>query len=603
MSDPAPRRKLAAILAADAVNFSLMMGKNEDRTLKNLKVCRAITDESIQNNHGRIFHTAGDSVIAEFASPVDAVVAAVEFQKILKERNLTCDPEDVMQFRVGLNLGDIIIEGDNLYGEGINIAARIEATAEAGGISVSHKFYEEVNRKLDLNFESMGEQSLKNISQMVVTYRVNLGQSSPVNQSAAVVAAHQPIDLSVISDAKPPSIAVLPFTNMSGDPEQEYFADGITEDIITNLSTWKTFPVISRNSSFTYKGKVVNMKELGKELGVSFAVEGSIRKSGNRVRITAQLINTIDDQHLWSEKWDRNLDDIFEVQDEISIAIAAKVSPAITGKLQEQLNKKPPANMNAWELYLKGLSEYNNRQKTDGQDAGLDKAKEFLEKSVEVDPSYADAYSLLAQCHTAELIQNISKDGKQTLQNMFDLAKKAESLDQVNLKALSVLGMYYFFKAEYALHAEYFQKLLKSNPSAPGGHTGLGVNKIVTGDFFDSLELMKKGIELSPFDPEIHHMYAGIGLANMGLKNYQESLNAIDTCLSKIKAGNFIGYKTAALAYLDRMDEAGEYLNMYLSMRPAMKTEKDFRRLMWGHSEITTILFEGLLKAGWKPEA
>jgi tetratricopeptide (TPR) repeat protein len=186
---------------------------------------------------------------------------------------------------------------------------------------------------------------------------------------------------------------------------------------------------------------------------------------------------------------------------------------------------------------------------------------------------------------------------------MFDLAKKAESLDQVNLKALSVLGMYYFFKAEYALHAEYFQKLLKSNPSAPGGHTGLGVNKMVNGDFSASLELMKKGIELSPFDPEIQHMYAGIGLSNMGLKNYQESLNAIDTCLSKIKAGNFIGFKTAALAYLDRMDEAGEYLNMYLSMRPAMKTEKDFRRLMWGDSEITTILFEGLLKAGWKPEA
>lgn len=602
MSSPAPRRKLAAILAADAVNFSLMMGKNEDRTLKNLKICRSITDESIQNIHGRIFHTAGDSVIAEFASPVDAIVAAVEFQKILKERNLSCDPQDAMLFRVGLNLGDIIIEGDNLYGEGINIAARIEATAEPGGISVSHKFYEEVNRKLDLNFESLGEQNLKNITQVVATYRVNLGQLTPVNTPAEVAPALPSLVGEKLSDAKPPSIAVLPFTNMSGDPDQEYFADGITEDIITNLSTWKTFPVISRNSSFTYKGKVVNMKELGKELGVGFAVEGSIRKSGNRVRITAQLINTIEDQHLWSEKWDRNLDDIFEVQDEISIAIAAKVSPAITHKLQEQLNKKAPANMNAWELYLKGLSEYNNRQKTDGLDEGLDKAKEFLGKSIAIDPNFPDTHAILAQCQMAELIQNISKDGRQTLQNILDFAKKAESLDKENVKASGVLGMYYFFRAEYDLSAEYFEKLLKSNPSAPSGHTGLGINKVVNGNFSEALVLFNKAIELSPFEPDIHHWYAGLGLANLGLKNYQESLKVFDTCLSKIRAGNFIGYKTAALAYLGRIEEAKEYLATYLSMRSNMKSEKDFRKLMWGDSEITTIVFHGLLKAGWTPE-
>lgn len=602
MSSTAPRRKLAAILAADAVNFSLMMGKNEDRTLKNLKICRSITDESIQNNHGRIFHTAGDSVIAEFASPVDAIVAAVEFQKILKERNLSCDPQDAMLFRVGLNLGDIIIEGENLYGEGINIAARIEATAEPGGISVSHKFYEEVNRKLDLNFESLGEQNLKNISQVVATYRVNLGEPSPVSTPAEVIAAVPSLVGHVLSDAKPPSIAVLPFTNMSGDPDQEYFADGITEDIITNLSTWKTFPVISRNSSFTYKGKVVNMKELGKELGVSFAVEGSIRKSGNRVRITAQLINTIEDQHLWSQKWDRSLDDIFEVQDEISIAIAAKVSPAITHKLQEQLNKKAHANMNAWELYLKGLSEYNNRQKTDGLDMGLDKAKEFLNKSIAIDPNYPDTHAVLAQCHVAELVQNISKDGRQTLQNILDFTKKAESLDKENVKASGLLGWYYFFSAEYALSAEYFQKLLKSNPSASGGYYGLGGIKVINGDFSDALLLFNKAIELSPLEPDIHYYYAGVGLANLGLKNYQESLQAFDTCLSKIRAGNFIGYKTAALAYLDRIDEAKEYLTTYLSMRSNMKSEKDFRKLMWGDSEITTIVFNGLLIAGWAPE-
>lgn len=598
MSDPAPRRKLAAILAADVVNFSLLMGKNEDRTLKNLKVCRAITDESIQNNHGRIFHTAGDSVIAEFASPVDAVVAAVEFQKILKERNLTCAPEDVMQFRVGLNLGDIIIEGDNLYGEGINIAARIEATAEPGGISVSHKFYEEVNRKLDLNFESLGEQNLKNISQMVTTYRVNLGQPSPANQPAEVVAADLYLGFDTISDAKPPSIVVLPFTNMSGDPEQDYFADGITEDIITNLSTWKTFPVISRNSSFTYKGKVVNMKELGKELGVSFAVEGSIRKSGNRVRITAQLINTIDDQHLWSEKWDRNLDDIFELQDEISIAIAAKVSPAITGKLQEQLNKKLPANMNAWELYLKGLSEFNNRKRTDGKDEGLEKARQFLKESIEIDPNYADAYALYSGCLVFEIVQNIATDRNETMKGILSYAQKAESLDQENIIALSFLGTYYHFTGKNSLLKEYATRIIKLNPSNPLGYNNLAFYELKCGNYDKSIILANKAIELSPFESDMSNTVKA--LSYLGINKYQDSLDLFDKLLAKSSLAIHFCYKSAALAYLDRIEEANENLVRYLNFRPNLKSEKDFRQLFWGDAEITTIIFEGLIKAGWK---
>ncbi|MBT3735689.1 MAG: adenylate/guanylate cyclase domain-containing protein, partial [Gammaproteobacteria bacterium] len=299
MSQTTPRRKLVAILAADVVGFSKKMGENEDRTLQNLKACRTITDESIVTYHGRVFGSAGDSVIAEFGSPVDAVVAAVEFQKNLRDRNNEVDPENQMQFRVGLNLGDVIVEGDNLYGDGVNVAARLEPLAEPGGICVSGKFHDEVRRKLDLGFVSSGPQEMKNIEEPVHTFMVEIGSSSKVLEAFTVPVPAEPTPQTTpapaATEATVPAIAVLPFTNMGGDPEQEYFADGISEDIITNLSLWRTFPVISRNSSFTYRGQSHNLKQVAQELGARYIVEGSVRKGGNRVRITAQLIDTDED--------------------------------------------------------------------------------------------------------------------------------------------------------------------------------------------------------------------------------------------------------------------------------------------------------------------
>ena len=376
MSQTTPRRKLAAILAADIVGFSRMMGENEDRTLHNLKACRAITDESIETYHGRVFGSAGDSVIAEFASPVDAIVAAVEFQRNMRDRNNEVAPEDQMQFRVGLNLGDVIVEGDNLYGDGVNVAARLEPLAEPGGICVSGKFHDEVRRKLDLGFVSSGPQEMKNIEEPVHTFMVEIGSSSKVLEAFTVPTPAEPTppaaSAPAVSDAKVPAIAVLPFTNMGGDPEQEYFADGITEDIITNLSLWRTFPVISRNSSFTFRGQSHNLKQVAQELGARYIVEGSVRKGGNRVRITAQLIDAEEDHHLWSEKWDRTLEDIFDVQDEVSEAIARRVAPSVTGHEQNRLVRKRPENLSAWEEYLQGLRCYHERQRTDYEDTGLD---------------------------------------------------------------------------------------------------------------------------------------------------------------------------------------------------------------------------------------
>ncbi|MDP7318245.1 MAG: adenylate/guanylate cyclase domain-containing protein, partial [SAR324 cluster bacterium] len=437
MSDSTPRRKLAAILAADVVGFSKKMGENEDRTLHNLKICRAITDESIETYHGRVFGSAGDSVIAEFASPVDAIVAAVEFQRNLRDRNEAVPPEDRMQFRVGLNIGDVIVEGDNLFGDGVNVAARLEPLAEPGGILVSGKFHDEVRRKLDLSFMDKGAQEMKNIEDPVPTFRVELGNASEVLQAFAVSSPPpQAAPAEPEEPSKPPAIAVMPFTNMSGDPEQEYFADGITEDIITNLSLWKTFPVISRNSSFTYKGKSVNLKEVAEELGVRYIVEGSVRKGGSKVRITAQLIDATEDHHLWSERWDRSLDDIFEVQDEVSSAIAALVSPAVKGQEQDRVIRKPTKNLNAWDEYLRGLAILNS-------DGDLEKAKAHGYKSIELDPRLSDAYILVGQClRLGELYNPEKQDQREAIETEFhEKAKKAFELDSKNPEALIILSV------------------------------------------------------------------------------------------------------------------------------------------------------------------
>ena len=436
MADSGPRRKLAAILAADVVGFSKKMGEDEDRTLSNLKACRSLTDAAIKQNHGRIFGSAGDSVIAEFASPVDAVVAATEFQRNIRDRNEGVSDEDQMLFRVGLNLGDVIIEGDNLYGDGVNVASRLEASAEPGGITLSGKFHDEVCRKLDMSFVSTGEQVMKNITSPVQTYKIEvstLPKTNHITKTESIIETSVE-DQGSTSDPdlveKPPTIAVLPFSNMSGDSEQDYFVDGITEDIITNLSLWRTFPVISRNSSFTFKGKSMNLKDAAKELGSRYIVEGSVRKGGQRVRITAQLIDAEHDHHLWSEKWDKNLEDIFDIQDEVSASIAAQINPTLEDYERERIERVKPSNYNAWETYLKSLQIFNNRNPSDHEDIELKKAQSLCEKSIELDDSMSLAYSLLAKICEWELLQFTTDDSKKTLDEMLTYAKKPKNLIQ-----------------------------------------------------------------------------------------------------------------------------------------------------------------------------
>jgi len=607
LTESTPRRKLAAILAADVVGFSRMMGENEDRTLHNLKICRAITDESIETYHGRVFGSAGDSVIAEFASPVDSIVAAVEFQKNLRDRNNEVAPEDQMQFRVGLNLGDVIVEGDNLYGDGVNVAARLEPLAEPGGICVSGKFHDEVRRKLDLGFVSSGPQEMKNIEEPVHTFMVEIGSSSKVLEAFAVptlaeTTAQVAPEPPATAEAKVPAIAVLPFTNMGGDPEQEYFADGITEDIITNLSLWRTFPVISRNSSFTFRGQSHNLKQVAQELGARYIVEGSVRKGGNRIRITAQLIDAEEDHHLWSEKWDRTLEDIFDVQDEVSEAIARRVAPSVTGHEQNRLTRKRPENFSAWEVYLQGLRCYHERQHTDHEDPGLVQARQHFERAVEMEPSHSDAHAYLGLNSMWELIQRITKNPEKTLDEIMAHGRKAESLNPENPLALMSIAAAYFFRGDHTTALDYAQRAVQFNPSNAFSFFWLSLAQLHAGDFQQGEESILKGIELSPADPNMNHFNATHYFALLGQERYDEALVAIDKALRQHKAGLMLGFRAAVLGHLEKGPEAKEALNRYLALRPNLKTRNDYRRIFVPNSALADPIIEGLVKAGWGPE-
>ena len=609
MAESGPRRKLAAILAADVVGFSKLMGENEDRTLRNLKACRSLTDEAIKLNHGRIFGSAGDSVIAEFGSPVDAVVAATEFQRNLRDRNEGVSDEDQMLFRVGLNLGDVIIEGDNLYGDGVNVAARLEASAEPGGITLSGKFHDEVCRKLDMSFVSTGEQVMKNITNPVPTYKIEVSalpkaETSPKTEPIIETSAEDQVSTSDQGlEEKPPAIAVLPFTNMSGDPEQEYFADGITEDIITNLSQWRTFPVISRNSSFTFRGQSHKLKQVAQELGARYIVEGSVRKGGNRVRITAQLIDADEDHHLWSEKWDRTLEDIFDVQDEVSEAIARRVAPSVTGHEQKRLTRKRPENLSAWEEYLQGLRCYYERPRTDYEDPGLTQARIHFENAIELDPTLSDAHAYLAIFGASHLTQRISKDPEKTLDEMLFHGRKAEALNPENPLSLLGISIAHFFRGIHPTALDHAQRAVQFNPSFAMSHFWLGLAEVHSGEYQQGESSILKAFELSPADPYLMHFHGVLYFACLGQEKYEEALEAIDKALIRHPdVGHHLGFRAAVLGHLERGPEAQEALDRYLTLRPDLKVRDDYRRIFVPNSALADPIIEGLVKAGWEPE-
>ena len=382
MAEARVERRLAAILASDVSGYSRLMGVDEEGTLAALKAHRKSgIDPKIAEHRGRIVKTTGDGLLAEFASAVDAVRCAVDVQRVMAERNTDIPEDRRLEFRIGINVGDIIIDEGDIFGDGVNIAARVEALAAPGGLCLSDNAYQQIKGKLVLDVADIGEHQLKNIAKAIRVYRVHLGDAATKHAPAFAL-------------PDKPSIAVLPFQNMSGDPEQEYFADGIVEEIITGLSRLKWFFVIARNSSFTYKGRAVDVREVGRELGVRYVLEGSVRKGGNRLRITVQLVDAATGNHLWADKYDGVLNDVFDLQDQITAGVVGAIEPNVRQAEIERATRKRPENLGAYDLYLRALPRAGAHSPADSV-----KALELIEAALKIDPGYGAAHALAAYCH------------------------------------------------------------------------------------------------------------------------------------------------------------------------------------------------------------
>ena len=494
MSEQKPRRKLAAILAADVVGFSKKMGENEDRTLRNLKACRTLTDESIEAHHGRVFGSAGDSVIAEFASPVDAIVAAVEFQRNLRDRNLKITPEDQMEFRVGLNLGDVIVEGDNLYGDGVNVAARLEPLAEPGGICVSGKFHDEVRRKLDLGFVSKGAQEMKNIEEPVHTFNVLMGhETEEVSQISSSAPSAAPTVRQPSANEKP-RLIVLPFNNLSNVEDNDFLVDGIVEDLITEFSRINSIEVISRNTAFSLKGKEIENTKIAAEFGIDFIATGSIRSSGNRIRISVDLTDPTMGSSIWSERYDGTMDDVFEVQDEI----VRKVIVALVGKLEmaglERAKRKPTENLTSYEYLLRGRDFHHKFSKE-----GVLSAIEMLDKSIEADPYNAQAYAWRA-CSLGQGLGRGYLEGDQEthFQKLQSLIQKALELDENDLECNRILCELNKLFEDFEQSEFYGKKAYDMNSNDPRVVCAYGELLVLTNRADEGTDLLIKAYELDP---------------------------------------------------------------------------------------------------------
>jgi adenylate cyclase len=479
MAEERVQRRLAAILAADVAGYSRLMGSDEEGTLAGLKACREVIVLKSKDHRGRIVNTPGDSALIEFASAVDAARCAIEIQKEMAQRNAAIPDDRRIEFRIGINVGDVIIDEGDIYGDGVNIAARIESLASPGGICLSESAYQQIKGKVTLGANDIGERQLKNIAQPVRVYSVQLNDA-PARPILAV------------SDR--PSIAVLPFRNMSGDPEQEYFADGITEDITTALSRLRWFFVIARNSSFFYKGKVVDVRVIARELAVRYVLEGSVRKSGGELRITAQLVDAVTGNQIWAQRYERALADIFALQDEITANVVATIEPQLYAAEGSRAKQKPPESLDAWDCVTRGLSLVLKMTKDDNA-----AAQELLKKAIAIDPSYAQAYSLLA--FSLSLANSWGWQPPQTvLAPAWDAAQKAIRLDPDNPWAHLALGHVHRQRLELQDAVAEFQNAITLNPNFAFAHTHLGLALCFLGRSGEALVELDTADRLSPRD-------------------------------------------------------------------------------------------------------
>jgi TolB-like protein/class 3 adenylate cyclase len=584
-------RRLAAILAADVAGSCRLIGIDEEGTLARLKALRrTLFDPKIAEHHGRVVKNTGDGAIAEFASVVDAVRCADEIQRGMAEQNIDVPQDKQIELRIGIHVGDIIIEENDIFGDGVNIAVRLEGIAEPGGISISDDARRQIRGKVDVTFEDLGSQSLKNIAEPMRVWRVPYGRAVPA------VPNRWPVDETLALPNKP-SIAVLPFTNLSSDPEQEYFADGMVDDIITALSHFKALFVIARNSSFTYKGRAVDVKQVGRELGVRYVLEGSVRKAANRVRITGQLVDTATGTHLWAERFDGGLGDIFDLQDQVTESVVGAIAPAVEKAEIERAKRKPTESLDAYALYLRALAksyQFANRQ-------ALDEALRLFNSAIELDPDFAAAYGRAAHCYVLAKTNGWFSDTPNEIAEVTRLARRAVELGKDDAIALAVSGWALaFIVRDLEVGAGLVDRALVLNSNSAEAWSFGGWVKNWLGEPEPAIERFARAMRLSPLDPRVTAMRAGTAYAHFLLGRYDEAASWAAMALQDnpdFQAGLRIAAASNAMA--GRPEQAHKAMARLRQLNPALRISnlKDvlppIRR-----AEDLSRLEEGLRQAG-----
>jgi adenylate cyclase len=558
-------RRLAAIFAADLVGYSRLMGEDEAGTLERLKsLHNELVQPKIEERKGRIVKLMGDGLLAEFPSVVEAVQCAVEIQQSIIGRETELTQERRIRLRIGVNLGDIIVEGSDIYGDGVNVAARLEALADPGGICVSGTVFDHVKGKVDLDFADLGEQQVKNIDQPVRIYRITLDGETVEDRarSAATVSAVEPEFL------EKPAIAVLPFENMSGDPEQEYFSDGLAEDIITALSHWHSFPVVARNSTFSFKGQQLRVEKIAEELGARYVLEGSVRKAGKRLRITAQLIDAQTGHHVWAERFDRQLEDIFDIQDEITNRIAATIVPELEHFEHRRSTIKRTEDLNAWDYYLRGMETFHD-ETCEGAAASM----HMFQSAVDLDPNYCDAWARLGWCYARLVSLDCVDDRKASLNRGFEAARRAVTLDDGSALAHLSLGTVHVWNEETAYGLGEAQVALQLNPNFAIAAMAVGNRLDLMGQTEEGIAQMERALTLNPRDPARWRYMAYLSRACISIGQYQCAADwARKSVLLRPDLPEALFRCAVCLAHIDEVEEARTLLDRCNAIDPKFIT-------------------------------
>jgi adenylate cyclase len=586
MSGQRVERRLAAILAADVAGYSRLMEADEEGTLAALRaIRRELGDPKIAEHRGRIVKTTGDGLLVEFASVVDAVRCAVELQRGMAEHNAAVPEAKRIEFRIGIHQGDIIVEDDDIFGDGVNLAARLEGLADPGGICISGRVHADVAGKLDVAFDDLGEQQVKNISRPVRVFRVQLGSPKAATETTPALA---------LPDK--PSLAVLPFQNLTGDAEQEYFVDGMVEEITTAIARLPWLFVIARNSAFTHKGKPVDVKQVARELGVRYVLEGSVRKAGNRVRITGQLIDTATGAHIWADRFDGALDDVFELQDQVASSVAGAIEPKLRQSEIERANRKPTVNLTAYDLYLRALAQsYRYTEE------GFTEAVALLRQALALDPSYAPAAALIGWCRAVQRVQgwgavsdaDVAESGRLARQALEGARDDADAMWRAAWTLLLLAG-------EASLAVTVVDRALILNPNAAIAWSARGLMHALRNEPEAAIAACERASRLSPFDPLGYFYACGLAMAHLSAKRFEQAIEwAGRTLHDQPRVATAIRIKIVANAHLGRLDEARAELGQMLAIDPKL-TITTMRTLLAPLSdpEFLELYLTGLRLAG-----